>query len=485
MYDKSLIECGELNQDCSLRSTTVSVRKRCSFQWQACMLSVMIAFCLGIALGVFVPMIGDRSAQTDAHGVFNGTAIATKAINLSAYHQRSNAVTFVTNQNKVPAFIQKRSRIPEKRNISENEFHIEFSPNIQTVASNTTTDHSELFGIIVDNIYWSSRVERALPHGFHSKETENWRQYIDSSSVQRLETGCGRMQNRLVVFQDGERACARYRQNTDQIQGELFSFYLGQLMNLSNIVPSAAIVVDISSTTWQLANRDIANAQWKSLKPVILTKWLPDLESAGIPMPFQSLERHLNKLDVINITRDALHIPKYSKNLLATVQPSDLSQVTIDRFVELAQWSDLIVFDYLIANLDRVVNNLYNFQWNADMMSAPAHNLARLKNSQLLVFLDNESGLLHGYRLLKKYEAYHSILLDNLCIFRRPTIVALQRLRQIGVGKELQRLYEATTSQRVRDVLPNLPDKSVKILTDRIDRVLNQVQKCAELFNAS
>lgn len=153
------------------------------------------------------------------------------------------------------------------------------------------------------------------------------------------------------------------------------------------------------------------------------------------------------------------------------------------KFIELAQWSDLIIFDYLIANLDRVVNNLYNFQWNADIMAAPAHNLAKQIDSQLLVFLDNESGLLHGYRLLKKYEAYHGLLLDNLCVFRKSTVDALKFLRDNNPGELLNEFFERTTTSKVRDVLPPLPEKSIKILADRIDRVLQQVQKCQDAYS--
>lgn len=350
-------------------------------------------------------------------------------------------------------------------------------------------------GIVADDIYWSDKIEKSLPQGFSKQQTDDWNEYVTTAAVTKLEIGCGRMQNRMVVFEDGKKACARYRQNTDQIQGELFSFYLGQLLNLTNLAPSAASVIDLHSHTWQSATNDIENAQWKSLKPVVLTKWLPDLESAGIPKPFQPLERHLNKLDIQNISLD-LDLPKPQQNLLdrlmptknesiqPVVIPTEMTETALKRFIELAQWSDLIVFDYLIANLDRVVNNLYNFQWNADIMAAPAHNLAKQIDSELLVFLDNESGLLHGYRLLKKYEAYHGLLLDNLCIFRRPTIEALQRLRDNGVGNELQNVFERTTMNSVRDVLPSLPEKSIKILNDRIDRVLGQVQKCQEVFSS-
>lgn len=363
----------------------------------------------------------------------------------------------------------------------------------------------DLQGIVSRNIFWGSKIEDSLPKGFNSNESDEWTHYLQTAEVDHLEMGCGRMQNRLIVFRDGTKACARYRQNTDQIQGELFSFFLGKLLNLSNLAPSAASIIDLSSKLWSSATQDISNSQWKSLRPVVLTKWVSDLEPAGIPKPFQPLERHLNKIDVKNITL-GLDLPKPPKGLLDRLgvttksstdleyelpslksPPSSTSKLindnTLSRLIELAQWSDLIVFDYLIANLDRVVNNLYNFQWNADIMAAPAHNLAKQSDTELLVFLDNESGLLHGYRLLKKYEAYHGLLLDNLCIFRKPTIDALKALKSNGVGQKLNHLFETTTTIKIRDVLPPLPDKSIKILVDRIDRVLGQVQKCREIFS--
>lgn len=358
-------------------------------------------------------------------------------------------------------------------------------------------------GIIKSNIYWGELVERALPQGFSAQDTRDWNAYVMSeTAVQRLEQGCGRMQNRLLIFHDGTRACARYRQNTDQIQGELFSFYLGRLLNMTNLAPSAVLTVNVESDKWSTVMHDITQAQWKQQRPVVLTRWLPNLEPAGIPQPFQPIDRHLNQRDVWNMTLalmtldgksvsvsaetsdNALHQDSHSlySSINISITPNSLA---LERLVELAQWSDLIVFDYLIANLDRVVNNLYNFQWNAEIMAAPAHNLARQSNSQLLIFLDNESGLLHGYRLIKKYEAYHGLLLNNLCVFREPTIRALRQLREAGAGRKLREIFEQTASAEVRDVLPTLPDKSIKILNDRIDRVLGQVDKCKQMISNS
>lgn len=544
MYDTRSIECGDKDQDCSDSMTTVTIRRRRLFQRQACILSVMAAFSLGLALGVFLPMFGFGTAILSMDIINNNTSstvnntILLEEINVPASQPQVHFPTIYDLQNEQGNMLKNAysvSFLPDEKlpaeTVFRNAFYLEEHKGTDTMtvkkldandgtikeftvqrtadglfrksaeirlSKPTATEeilsrndaqhqsvptvefvqhgaepHADIdpFGIIDRDIYWGEVIEQALPTGFSKHQSTDWNEYIRNGVITKLEIGCGRMQNRMVIFQDGTKACARYRQNTDQIQGELFSFYLGQLLNITNLAPSAASIIDMNSNTWQLAAADIQTAQWKSLKPVVLTKWLSDLEPAGIPQPFQPLERHLNKFDIKNIT-----ISKKSE--------THINKSTLTRLIELAQWSDLIVFDYLIANLDRVVNNLYNYQWNADIMAAPAHNLARQKESQLLVFLDNESGLLHGYRLLKKYEAYHGLLLDNLCMFRRLTIAALQRVRDQGVGNRLQQLFETTTLNSVRDVLPPLPEKSIKILNDRIDRVLGQVQKCRELFSS-
>lgn len=251
----------------------------------------------------------------------------------------------------------------------------------------------------------------------------------------------------------GSRACVRYRQNTDQIQGELFSFYLGRILNMNNLVPSSLSVVRTTSQLWVNVKPEVLLAQWLEERPIIMTKYIDNLRPANIPKHFQSNTRRLHPIDL----------------------RADEEELT-----ELAQWSDLIVFDYLTANLDRIVNNLYNLQWNPGMMEAPAHNLAKSTRNDLLLFLDNESGLLHGYRLLDKYEAYHSVLLEALCIFRKPTIKVLERLSdEKNVGMILN---ENLFGFNDRETLPVLPEKSIKILNERINKVLDQVSWCQRQY---
>ncbi|XP_017774485.1 PREDICTED: extracellular serine/threonine protein kinase four-jointed [Nicrophorus vespilloides] len=381
-----------------------------------CLLSVFFAFVVGVSVGVFLPLIHTHSKKPTPIVVVEQSTSSSLILEEGGNGSAYETVSFV--------------------------------------------DRISRTGASVDgNIYWSESVESSLPAGYGRAAHEQWSGYVRGAVGVKLERGCGRMQNRLVTFQDGTRGCVRYRQNTDQIQGELFSFFLAQLLGIPNLAPSTVSVVDLKTPLWSGLSAEIASAQWATNRPIVLTKFIPDLDSSGIPALFRPLERHLNRNDVLNVSGDARAL------------------------VELAQWSDLIVFDYLTANLDRVVNNLYNYQWNSNIMEAPAHNLARKLDTDLLVFLDNESGLLHGYRLLDKYEIYHTILLDNLCMFRKQTADAIRTLKRDGnVGDLLRTMFERTSAAPVRDVLPPLPPKSVKILNARIEKVHAQITKCEAIF---
>lgn len=368
--------------------------------------------------------------------------------------------------------------------------------NVVNTTSHILNDNTVLFG----NVYWGPEVENSMPQGYGENSAEIWERYVNQSEIIKMETGCGRMQNRLVTFKDGIQACVRYRQNTDQIQGEIFSFYVARLLNLTNVAPSVVKVVDLKDKLWQSIANDIASAQWNTNRAVVLTQYIPSLESATIPEIFKPSNRHLNKIDVYKMTFKENATSDTSKRILIDKLrmknvktkkeevenfeyiDAKLNKKTIDLFVELAQWSDLIIFDYLTANLDRIVNNLFNYQWNINIMDGPAHNLARKMDSGLLLFLDNESGLLHGYRLLKKYNMYHSLMLDNLCVFRKRTVDALKRLHDTSIGSTLSDIFHKKNNAVIRDILPPLPEKNAKILHDRIGKVLSQIEKCEQTF---
>lgn len=502
-------------------SRRVTVKREYGF-FNYCFISVCLSFLLGLAIGIAIVGPPDRRVITP-----NFSSKKLVRINTSREEQRSlNSIKYSDNvrlddSSNPDRDVDRFATVSFTGPIDPHKHNKDVYPQSLTedmkeiLKDNKVTKHKLVISSVInttlhvpntdtvlyDNIFWGPEVENSMPQGYGENSAEIWERYVDQSEVIKMEPGCGRMQNRLVTFKDGIQACVRYRQNTDQIQGEIFSFYVARLLNLTNLAPSVVKVVDLKDKLWQVVANDIASAQWNTNRAVVLTQYIPSLESATIPEIFKPSTRHLNKYDVFkmsqkeNITmepnKQILLEKLRTKNIKAKKSidnfdfiDAKLNKKTIDLFVELAQWSDLIIFDYLTANLDRIVNNLFNFQWNVNIMDGPAHNLARKMDSGLLLFLDNESGLLHGYRLLKKYNVYHSLMLDNLCVFRQRTVDALKSLHESSVGGKLSDMFHRKNNPVIRDILPPLPEKNAKVLHDRIGKVLSQIEKCTQTFSS-
>lgn len=488
--------------------------KKESTYYNYCFISVIISFIFGLVIGVilvssqsnpnFIPRKLMKINNTREITTRNLNSLKDKTdnhieIDIKLNDEKFASVSFTgTETHKYKKDVYPKGLTEDMKDILKDNKNYHHQHSISKVLNKTSHNPNELT-VLYDNVYWGPKVEDSMPQGYGENTADVWEKYVDQSEVIKMEPGCGRMQNRLVTFQDGIQACVRYRQNTDQIQGEIFSFYVGKLLNLTNLAPSVVKVVDLKDKLWKNVVNEIATAQWNTNRAVVLTQYIPSLESATIPEIFKPANRHLNKKDVLAMSMKENNTADVTKQLLIeklktkTVKvpknednfdhiDMDLNKKTIKLFVELAQWSDLIIFDYLTANLDRIVNNLFNYQWNINIMDGPAHNLAKKMDSGLLLFLDNESGLLHGYRLLKKYNVYHSLMLDNLCVFRKKTIDALRRLYEQSVGVKLSDMFHTKNNAVIRDILPPLPEKNAKILHERIAKVLSQVEKCEQTF---
>lgn len=460
-----------------------------------CFLTTCLAFALGVGVGIALPMLYASSSVINE--INNSTVMASWSIiqdSPTMTHLSFNLTSTERNTSSIPVRMSTRM----KAHFSKKEREMQSTRKTLDVKSiltdfNSTNEEDEavtvdvvsfvqpqtswvsaanedgrsraaVLGEAVKGIFWSHAVEAILPTGFDERNAKEWHDFTHQSSIQRVEEGCGRMQNRLITFENGRKSCCRYRQNYDQIQGEIFSFYLSRLLGLRNLPPSTLGLVRPLERQWINVQSSLSQAQWIEDRPVVYTQYLNDLEPASIPAQFRGRNRHLNPLDV-----------QHHK-----LQGND----DRNELITLAQWSDLLIFDYLTANLDRMVNNLYNMQWNPSMMDSPTHNLARDSRTGLLVFLDNESGLLHGYRLLDKYEMYHKSLLDSLCVFRRSTVESLRLLQsKKNVGNLLRDMFE-TRDQSLLDFLPFLPEKNIKTLNYRIEQVLDQVAKCQSHFGS-
>ncbi|KAM3955023.1 four-jointed box kinase [Aphomia sociella] len=498
------------------------MKKEYSF-YNYCFLSVIVSFIFGLIIGVI--LMGSSQAHFNRNHdrrilrINNSREITSRTLNslkiendktesnvdsfakvIEGKDSKFAAVSFTGENHKYKKDIYPKGLTEDMKDILKDNKVTNHKNTINKVNSNKTNYTLNEYTVLYNNVFWGPEVEDMMPQGYGENTAEVWEKYVEQSEVIKMEAGCGRMQNRLVTFKDGIQACVRYRQNTDQIQGEIFSFYVGRLLNLTNLAPSVVKVVDLKDKLWKNVATDIASAQWNTNRAVVLTQYIPSLESATIPEIFKPSNRHLNKKDILQmslkenktvemskeilIEKLKMKTLKSTKNVVDNFDHIDmiLSKKTIASFVELAQWSDLIIFDYLTANLDRIVNNLFNYQWNVNIMDGPAHNLARKMDSGLLLFLDNESGLLHGYRLLKKYNVYHSLMLDNLCVFRKKTVDALKTLYEQSIKIKISDMFHMKNNAVIRDILPPLPEKNAKILHERIGKVLSQVEKCQQEF---
>ncbi|KAF6020650.1 hypothetical protein EB796_000054 [Bugula neritina] len=287
-----------------------------------------------------------------------------------------------------------------------------------------------------------------------SADEGQWAGHVAQLVAVKVQTGCGRMQNRLVTFEDGTKACARYRVNSNLMQGEIYSYFLAQLLGIKNLPPLALALPDINTRQWSRVADAVLQSQWQADKLIILTKYISNINEVVLPQKLKGL-------------------------LKEGVTPKDLTQNNMELY---AQWSDLIIFDYIIGNMDRLVNSLHNQQWNSEIMDMPVHNLARKDNS--LLFLDNEDGLFHGYRIMNRYSQYHEQSLHTVCVFRASTVSHIERLLQANdLGQMLIDVVQKHEPKTLK-YLPRISNKTMDTLTQRISNVMEHIRKCEQQYSS-
>ncbi|XP_067945732.1 extracellular serine/threonine protein kinase four-jointed-like [Watersipora subatra] len=288
-------------------------------------------------------------------------------------------------------------------------------------------------------------------HSFSLDSDQKWREKLSMLKAVKIERGCGRMQNRIVTFDDGSKACARYRANSHLMQGEIYSHVIGRLLRIGNLPPLATTLPDIRNDQWSRVEGSILEVNWQSNKLLILTKYITDTKEVVLPQKLKSMQP-------------------------GSVSPEDITPQNAEN---LAQWSDMIIFDYIVGNMDRVVNSLHNQQWNSNILDMSVHNLAQKDGS--LIFFDNEDGLFHGYRILDRYSHHHEQSLNAICVFRQSTIDSITALLQSNniidiINEEVMKI-----DSRILKYLPRISTKTTKVLLERLANVLQHVRKCSHL----
>lgn len=303
-----------------------------------------------------------------------------------------------------------------------------------------------------DGIFWNEWLEDTLPAGFTEEYALDWQKKARTYRVVKLEPGCGRISNQLATFADGTKACVRYGINADQVQGETLTYYLARLLGITNLPPLVLSQLDSDSEQWESVRTRIDGLQWNDRAVVSLTQWISNLTGVITPAPLRQESSGLHP---------AL---------------KELWNKTAVELLELMQWTDLIVLDYLTANFDRLVSNLFSLQWDSRVMERDTNNLLKTPRGDL-VFIDNEAGLVHGFRVLNMWEKYHNTVLSSVCVFRKRTT---QRVAELHTRRDSrQRLLELyRDSEPLSQELGFLSDEHAGVLQDRIDRLYTHIVHC-------
>lgn len=279
---------------------------------------------------------------------------------------------------------------------------------------------------------------------------------IRSQKITSLENGCGRGKNRLATLSDGTKVCCRYRDlQWREVRGEFYSYHLNNILGLFNSPPAVLMKVNYSSPQWELVTDRLKEALWMDHSTVVMTLFVENLTKEAIPQ-------------VLRI-----------KNYL--ISEDDLNELSLLDQERLLQWSDLIVFDFVIGHSDRIFNTLLNLQWYSKMMDQNVHNLWKTTKGGRFLLLDNESGFWMGYKLgweeQPKFEMQERFL-AKLCVFRSSTVNRIKFL--IGSAKERLERHISMVDPRSFQMIELLNLKQEQEFESRLKLVEKQVEKCTE-----
>jgi len=179
---------------------------------------------------------------------------------------------------------------------------------------------------------------------------------------------------------------------------------------------------------------------------------------------------------------------------------SSLADLTLKEAAEVAEWSDLVVFDFLTGNYDRVssMQDTAEKEDQPEILSETVHNLAKSSQTGGLWLLDNESGLFDAYTLLfpsqemgpaaqneaLRFRAMQTDLLQTTCIFRRQTVDRVFNLYKAGDAAGLLDAFLSRAEPLYRELLEALPrtqqDAWRENFQGRVEEVWTWMKQCQE-----
>ena len=318
-------------------------------------------------------------------------------------------------------------------------------------------------GELSAGLFWPDALEWNVNALFTEDDRRALANKMRTLSVVSLEQGCGSMKNRLATLEDGTPVCCRYRDGGKQLRGDVYSYHFNRLLGMWNIPPTVAVKLDLSSKQWRNVRANATQAGWKSGFSIVISQFVNELQDEHFPSSLRN------------------------RSSLFPLTATSLLNLSIPDVKQLMEWTDMIVFDFIIGHNDRLFNALLNSKWNSHMMERAVHNLKKTKYSDL-VFLDNESGFEFGYDVAEKEEEYFKLqisFLERICVFRSSTIRALSKLGSVGNTPP-----SAVLERYIRHVDPSSYSalsvwrtRSQKEFDQRVRKTLERVHECTLLVS--
>lgn len=307
-----------------------------------------------------------------------------------------------------------------------------------------------------EGVTWDPTLVESIPQVFTA---EGDKEFIDKAhrlKIINITKGCSDYEKRMLILEDGTRICSKHRVNYQQLQSELYSFHLSRMLNIYNIPPAVLVKIDYTTPQWQDVMDDATRAGLKQGMIVVLTQYVDNLLPTYIP-------------DLLQIKNEVL-------------LPTNMSfKMTPEKtIVQLVQWTNLIVFDYITANSDRVMNALANLQWNPKVISMPVHNLYETSQGSI-VFIDNESGFWLGYKLASESENHRKLqksYITRICIVDSTVMHAIKELLETGGDALHERVVEhdPVSCRYIPKIQANIIDE----LENRLAFTLTSINSCTK-----
>ncbi|CAH1785482.1 unnamed protein product [Owenia fusiformis] len=347
------------------------------------------------------------------------------------------------------------------------------APNVND--SNVTVRSNMGIPIVVQGVFWSDDLLQYVPKGPSKQDTETFVKKVQQIHVKDIKPStwdrCGRDKNKFVILEDGTQLCVRYRApHSKLVKGEVLSFYLAKWLKLDNVPITVLSTVDNTSPQWR--GHNITSLGWQKGEPAALIQYIDNLnilQRSRVKIPDQLLKA-------------------YETGSILDSNSSLMTSLRVEELIELIQWTQMIIFDYLTGNYDRVAS----MQDGAEKENKPKimhdnmRNLRKNWKTGKLWLIDNESGMFDGYELLylgdqnsRRFLKFHKEMLESICIFDKHMVTAIEELLKHDQPQIVLESFAQTHDPLYKTVEAKLKiNHLAEHFKDRLKEVYNWVKKC-------